>query len=752
MRSLSQPRRLAPALLWALAALSGCDRSSSSAVGDSQRAPVAVAEPAEEPSAHFRNVDNRVPYVGDGACASCHARETATYRQHAMAQSFHRWTPATRIETPLETPLQHGPTGFSYSVVESGGQLYQVEFLTGPDGKRLHELRRRMDYVMGSGQVARTYFTEENGRLFQLPLTWYRSHGWDFSPGYEISSARFDRVMPDRCIGCHSSYPKAIPHLEGKYAEVRPGIGCERCHGPGALHVSERRAAAGRAVARRDTTLDSTIVNPARLPLERRLDTCEQCHVHTAVTVPREGKTDFDYIPSQPLRDQYAFFKVAGGIDIVSHADRLRQSACFIGTRATSRPLECATCHDPHQPAPATQTRNQPCRQCHTTALLTQRLARSRARADHGPTSDCVSCHMPRVAVRTAVHGTFTDHWIRVTSRGTPSPATRQYGDGSIEPYYERDKTGPDAEIYQGMGEVVYATLATSGRALTSAANDLARALGTDSSRGDASFLLGVASQQLGNTEDAIRALEQSIRVDSTRPDRWRALAVSYARAGRPAAVVDSLYRRALALQPASAWIRADHADYLQGQGRLDDAVRAYQIALAEQPSLAAARFNLGTALAAEGKRAASSAAFQQAVHLDPSLAQALSPLLEVRIAGTSVVAASALGSPLPSLPLRERGAGAVQLAVSSAAGIAPALVFGNVPPRGVVQILTPEGSAVRTLPVGDGSALRWDLRTDAGAPIGGGLYRVRVVGRGVGGRATTPQQLWLGVVQRRSD
>jgi Tfp pilus assembly protein PilF len=498
--------------------------------------------------------------------------------------------------------------------------------------------------------------------------------------------------------------------------------------------------------------MDPTIVNPARLPLERRLDTCEQCHVHTAVTVLREGKTDFDYVPSQPLHEQYAFYKVAGGIDIVSHADRLRQSACFIGARATTKPLECATCHDPHQQAPTAQARSQPCRQCHTQALLTQRLARSPALPDHAPASDCVSCHMPRVAVRTAVHGAFTDHWIRVVSRGTPSPAARQYGDGSIEPYYQRDKTGPDAAIYQGMGEVVYATLATSGRALASAAADLARALGTDSTRGDASFLLGVASQQLGNTEDAIRALEQSVRADSTRPDRWRALAQSYVRAGRPAATIDSLYRRALALQPALAWIRADHADYLQSQGRLDEAVRAYQAALVEQPSLAAARFNLGTALAAQGKLAASTAAFQQAVHLDPSLAQALSPLLEVRTTGKSVVAATGLGSPLPSLAVRQRDTRAVQLTVAGGAGVAPGLVFGNVPPRGIVQILTPDGSVVRTLPTGDGFAVRWDLRIDTGAPIAGGLYRVRVVGRGVGGQVTAPQLLWLGVVQRRTD
>jgi hypothetical protein len=39
-----------------------------------------------------------------------------------------------------------------------------------------------------------------------------------------------------------------------------------------------------------DSAYDNTIVNPARLPLARRLDVCEQCHVHTAVSVLREGE------------------------------------------------------------------------------------------------------------------------------------------------------------------------------------------------------------------------------------------------------------------------------------------------------------------------------------------------------------------------------------------------------------------------------------------------------------------------------
>ena len=130
-----------------------------------------------------------------------------------MASSFHRWTPDVRAESALAKPLYHPGTGFRYSVVDEGGRLYQVEQVIGVTGNPLHELRKRIDYVMGSGYVARTYFTEENGRLFQLPLTWYSSHGWDFSPGYDLNNARFDRLIPDGCLACHASHPERVTHL-----------------------------------------------------------------------------------------------------------------------------------------------------------------------------------------------------------------------------------------------------------------------------------------------------------------------------------------------------------------------------------------------------------------------------------------------------------------------------------------------------------------------------------------------------------
>ncbi len=719
-------------VIWTAMFLVACERTSTT------RAPAALPE---EPSLLFRNVEMPTAYVGDDACTNCHESAASAYQAHAMAKSFHEWTPESRIEAPLDEPIAHPPSGFVYSVVEVGGELFQEEFIIGPGGSRLHELRRRIDYVMGSGTIARTYFTAENGRLFQLPLTWYRQKGWDFSPGYELNNPRFDRLMPDRCIACHGSYPQPLPFLEGKYAMLPPGIGCERCHGPGALHVTERSA---------DTTVDSTydssIVNPKHLPFERRLDVCEQCHVHTPVSVLREGEDAFGYMPSQRLADHIAFFKPAGSIDVVSHADRLRQSACFVGSRSSNRPLDCATCHDPHGPLTDQATQNVTCQSCHPVDALAGRMDGPAARADHHRSADCVTCHMPQVKERTIPHGSFTDHWIRIVA-DTPEPEiTRRTTDRPVEPYFERDRRGALGAIYQAMGEVVYATLADNSLLLDEAAEALDRALAADTTLRDPHFLLGLAYRQLGRNDDAIRVLERAVRLNPGHPDRVHALARAYEASNRNTDTIASLYQQALELQPALAWVRADYAHFLHALGRRTEAEDAYRAALREQPSLHVAAFNLGTLLTGMGRHREASEAFESAVRLNPSLAEALAPLFLIRASGTAIVGIREAGSPLARLPVRYRGPNAVQVSVSTTATV-PALAISNVPPGAQVRILEPDGTVVRALRAAEAPRVTWDLRSATGNPIPGGLYHVHVQGQDSSGRPLPPQRFAVGVV-----
>lgn len=680
----------------------------------------------------FANVATTVAYVGDSTCVGCHVAAAETYASHSMARSFHPWTPAVRVESTLVRALLNVPTGYAYRVVDSGGALYQVETRPGDAATPVHELRRRIDYVMGSGRLARTYFTEENGRLFQLPLTWYADHGWDFSPGYEVNNARFSRTLPDRCIACHSSYPQAAPHLEGKYPVLRPGIGCERCHGPGALHVQTRQAsaAAGLAAAVRDTgarvpggTFDSTIVNPARLPLDRRLDVCEQCHVHTSVAVLRERRKAFDFTPAGQLAAQYAFYKNGGDIDLVSHADRLRQSACFVASKDSSTPLECASCHNPHEPPPTKATRNQPCLSCHSGSSLATRVPAA-SRATHTPASDCVSCHMPVVKERTVPHGTFSDHWIRVPGRDTPRTTPPML---PIEPYFTRDRDGPEAARYGAMGKVVFAALANDGRVFDQAATELAPLLTRGVDTPQAYFLLGVAHNQRGRSTEARDAFTRAAALDPRNPDILRALAQVTHRLGKTDDAL-ALYVRALAVQPALAWVRAEYADVLQQDGQLDAAIREYRAALREQPSLATAHFTLGLALLAQQQNGEAGQALTEAVRLDPALASALSALIGVRANGKRVAEARLLASPTTAVWAAPAMPGSLGVRVESVNRVQ----FTNTPPNGFVLVSTPDGTLLLAVPTGSGGTVTWDLRTGEGRPIGAGLYRAEVQARGL--------------------
>ncbi|MDX1739770.1 MAG: multiheme c-type cytochrome, partial [Rhodothermales bacterium] len=306
----------------ALIALAGCARSDDlpPVPGSSTDAP------------NFRNVDSDTRFVGDAACFDCHEDQYLGYQDHGMARSYYPLTDSNRVEKVADVLIRDPNSDLVYTIAEIDGALYQEEYQETP-GDPANVLRRRMDFVVGSGTAARTYLTENNGRLYQLPLTWYtQKERWDFSPGYRVQNHRFSRLVPDRCMACHNGYPEPVPFVEGKYGEVPNGIGCERCHGPGELHVAERQE-----IPELDAEIDDSIVNSAHLELDLRLDVCQQCHLHTTVSILREGSDPFGFRPSQRLDGYIALFARAhagsdGRIDVISHADRMKQSPCFIGT------------------------------------------------------------------------------------------------------------------------------------------------------------------------------------------------------------------------------------------------------------------------------------------------------------------------------------------------------------------------------------------------------------------------------------
>ena len=147
-----------------------------------------------------------------------------------------------------------------------------------------------------------------------------------------------------------------------KYHSVPQGIDCERCHGPGELHV--QRMLNGELVDT-STHIDYSIVNPKKLSLEAQFQICMRCHLQ-GNTVLSEGKSFLDFKPGMDLSEVMTVFVPRYEDDntfiMASHVDRLKQSACF-----TNSEMNCITCHNPHHSVQKESPNffNDKCLSCH---------------------------------------------------------------------------------------------------------------------------------------------------------------------------------------------------------------------------------------------------------------------------------------------------------------------------------------------------------------------------------------------------
>ena len=554
----------------------------------------------------FTNLD--AEYTGDAVCFDCHQDEWEGFQEHGMARSFYKMTPDAAVEDFTASPLWHPASGFHYRVYASNGEFFQEEYRLNKNNVKTHQLIRRMDYVVGSGNAARTYLTESNGRLYEMPLTWYNQVGkWDFSPGYEVFNKRFDRLAPDRCMSCHNSYPESTPWVDGKYTNVPEGISCERCHGPGSEHVDFRLAGGG------SNGPDRTIVNPAHLSPDLQMDVCQQCHLQTTVSVLRDGRGPFDFRPSERLEDHLAFFSApdfSQGLDVISHAERLAESACFA---AATPKMTCTTCHNPHEGFrdQGHEYFSDTCIGCHEAPLVSHEQ----------DWTDCASCHMPRVPAEGTPHASFTDHKIRVVEDEEPEPA---HVPSIMVPYFSDDQSGSarmkaTATLVHGLQQ---ADADWVERGL-----QLAYAAAHEDATGDLRYLTGHALLELGRPEEAIAPLEEAMLRNADIPERLNALALAYERTETKLELVSGLYRSALDIAPELADVRLNYGRFLEKRGDAASALEQYRLAALEKPWLADAHFNVGTAVMQDADFEAAEAALNRTLELQPDHADALGNL-----------------------------------------------------------------------------------------------------------------------------
>lgn len=373
------------------------------------------AKSADQPTSPWLNVyDTAAHYVGMNTCRGCHEEVYKTFIQTGMGQSF---APASRLKSaadfsPAHALVYDSALDYYYKPYWQHDSLYIMEYRT-EAGDTVHKRTQRIDYIVGSGQHTNSHIFGINGYLYQAPITFYtQKHRWDLAPGFEKGgSSRFSRMIQLECMSCHNGYPQFDPGSENKFTRVPDGIDCERCHGPGSLHVQDKMA--GKIV---DTskTPDYTIVNPRRLSTELQNNVCQRCHLQ-GIAVVNDGKTFFDYRPGMKLSEVMNVFmpQYEGAQDkmiMASHVERMKKSDCFI----QSGKMSCINCHNPHVSVkftPRSQYINA-CQSCHGTGQGQHQCTESAAKRATG-NNDCVTCHMPHNSSIDIPHVAVTDHYIR---------------------------------------------------------------------------------------------------------------------------------------------------------------------------------------------------------------------------------------------------------------------------------------------------------------------------------------------------
>jgi predicted CXXCH cytochrome family protein len=371
----------------------------------------------------YLNHHDSVQYLGREACKDCHLDKYETFIETGMGRSFHE---ANLLNSAAQfknvKPVYDTFLDLYYLPFIINNDIFIKEYrLSGKD--TTYSRTEKINYIVGSGHHTNSHLIEENGFLYQAPLTFYTQKGkWDFPPGFENGqNTRFNRKIGLECMSCHNALPDYTFGSDNQYSKIEHGISCERCHGPGQIHVQKMKKG---EIVDVNKEKDFSIVNPRKLTWARQIDICQRCHLQgNAVLKP--GKTFLSYRPGMVLSESFDQFspEYEGDDDFVmaAHAERFQKSLCFI--KSTKGNLNsdnarigftCISCHNPHVSVRKTNVLqyNKVCQSCHS-ANKQQSTCSAPQKKILASENNCVKCHMPSSGTSDIPHVTVHDHYIQ---------------------------------------------------------------------------------------------------------------------------------------------------------------------------------------------------------------------------------------------------------------------------------------------------------------------------------------------------
>lgn len=581
-------------------------------------------------------------YIEDKACAECHQELFDAYQQVGMAKSFSRPSADNFVENFESGHFVHEPSQRHYEMLRRGDRLIFRRYQLDEAGEPINEFERQVDWILGSGKHARNYlYQTEAGEIYQFPVAWYpQENRWAMAPNFDAAEHEsVYHAITRECMFCHNAYPDVPKGSDAhQSANVFPrtlpqGIGCQRCHGPGAEHVRVARSDEESVERKRET-----IVNPARLSPQLRDDVCNQCHFQpsSALAGMRHfDRTDYSFQPGQLLAEYLIDIDVveegktpSERFEINHHSYRLRQSRCFLESSGT---LSCVTCHDAHHAVPQVDRAKHyaaACAQCHKTDECSLEPGSSE-HPEGVDAQDCVSCHMPKRRTQDAVHVVMTDHLIRKTPLDGSQLAPLRESRPNLK---ELVLSLPDAKAGDDAFEIVHASamLRLSNYALPEPANKLENLLATVEPPEIEPFLdLTMAQLKQRRFAAARQTAEEILERAPNHPlaIEWQGTSLLSLKQSDAAA---SHLLRALEITPNRAEAHFNLGFLLLSQDKPEDAITRFERALELRPNMLIAAFYLGTALKQLDRKDDAVRAYERALQIEPGFGRAYLSLGEL--------------------------------------------------------------------------------------------------------------------------
>lgn len=511
-------------------------------------------------------------YVGNEACAGCHASIYNSYRQTPMA---HASGPATEDLQP--TSFVHAKSDVHYRIYSEDGKVW-LSFER--SGDPAVSGKRQLLYFIGSGHRGRTYLFSVDGFVFESPINWYAGRKlWDMAPAYnEARQIPLNLPAYTSCLQCHTSGMQSpIKGSENEYPTplfTQNGVGCERCHGPGAVHARDAVLLKG-----------ASILNPVKLPAAQRDSICMQCHLEGNVAIERAGRHAYDFRPGDILDDYVRHYVLVGdqssGVGANSQFEALAQSAC---KKKSGDVMSCMSCHDPHSSPPAGERSayfRGKCLACHGAAFGARH---------HPENTDCTACHMPSSLSVDIAHTEVTDHRIQRRPATRPQllqDLSAQKSSPALIPFpYSKEA---DDDIRDRA--LAWQSIAENG--MPEATREAARLLPLVAAQSpdDPAILSGLAYVELahGAIDHARELYQKALALDPTLIDAASNLGVIEAKAGHLGTAV-GLWQAAFDRAPGKSSIGMNLARSFCQSGQMKEARSYVERVLRFNPDLSEAR------------------------------------------------------------------------------------------------------------------------------------------------------------------